>query len=257
METKQVVRTVPARDTNGSIYWKKIVKERTVFTDEDRTGIVAEYQAGKMTAAEIVKKYRLSSKQVLFSWMDRYLREGLRHNDRACREQVQHTHQKKIWHQTVGLLRSRLPGASLDALCGLFGYSRQAFYKRGDHDFADDAVEGIVIEAARELRRDNPGIGCTKLHRMISDSLGDCGGMPGRDTFIELLRQNDLMVRMRRRKHYRTTYSEHSYRKYPNLVKGVIPTRPNQIWVADITYVETDEGCQYCSYEYVNELRKQ
>ena len=47
---------------------------------------------------------------------------------------------------------------------------------------------------------------------MISDSLGDCGGMPGRDTFIELLRQNDLMVRMRRRKHYRTTYSEHSYR---------------------------------------------
>lgn len=75
METKQVVKTVPARDTNGSIYWKKIVKERTVFTDEDRTGIVAEYQAGKMTAAEIVKKYRLSSKQVLFSWMDRYLRE--------------------------------------------------------------------------------------------------------------------------------------------------------------------------------------
>jgi transposase-like protein len=75
METKQAVRTVPARDTNGSIYWKKIVKERTVFTDEDRTEIVAEYQAGKMTAAEIVKKYRLSSKQVLFSWMDRYLRE--------------------------------------------------------------------------------------------------------------------------------------------------------------------------------------
>ena len=75
METKQVVRTVPARDKNGSIYWKKIVKERTVFTDEDRTGIVAEYQAGKMTAAEIVKKYRLSGKQVLFSWMDRYLRE--------------------------------------------------------------------------------------------------------------------------------------------------------------------------------------
>ena len=82
---------------------------------------------------------------------------------------------------------------------------------------------------------------------MISDSLGDCGGMPGRDTFIELLRQNDLMVRMRRRKHYRTTYSEHNYRKYPNLVKGVIPTRPNQIWVADITYVETDEGVCYLS----------
>ena len=71
--------------------------------------------------------------------------------------------------------------------------------------------------------------------------------MPGRDTFIEILRQNDLMVRMRRRRHYRTTNSEHNYRKYPNLVKGVVPNRPNQIWVADITYVETDEGVCYLS----------
>lgn len=37
--------------------------------------VVAEYQAGKMTAAQIVEKYHLSSRQVLFSWMDRYLRE--------------------------------------------------------------------------------------------------------------------------------------------------------------------------------------
>jgi transposase InsO family protein len=82
---------------------------------------------------------------------------------------------------------------------------------------------------------------------MISASMGGCGDMPGRDTFIEILRQNDLMVRMRRRRHYRTTNSEHNYRKYPNLVKGVVPSRPNQIWVADITYVETDEGVCYLS----------
>ena len=71
--------------------------------------------------------------------------------------------------------------------------------------------------------------------------------MPGRDSFIELLRQNDLMVRMRRRKRYKTTNSEHGYRKYPNLIMGVVPNRPNQIWVADITYVETDEGVCYLS----------
>ena len=64
---------------------------------------------------------------------------------------------------------------------------------------------------------------------------------------MELLRENGLMVRMKRRRHYRTTNSEHSYRKYPNLIAGVVPNRPNQIWVADITYVETDEGVCYLS----------
>ena len=52
---------------------------------------------------------------------------------------------------------------------------------------------------------------------------------------------------MKRRKRYKTTDSEHSYRKYPNLIKGLVPDRPNQIWASDITYVETNEGVCYLS----------
>lgn len=126
MKTKQVIKRVAEYDQFGYPRWTSVTTEKRIFDDEDKMAVVAEYQAGKMTAAQIVEKYHLSSRQVLFNWMDRYLREGLRHHDRACREQVQHTHQKKIWHQTVALLRRRLPGTSLDALCGLFGYSRQA-----------------------------------------------------------------------------------------------------------------------------------
>ena len=66
--------------------------------------------------------------------------------------------------------------------------------------------------------------------------------MPGRDAFIEILRKHGLMVHLRRRKRYKTTDSKHHYRKYPNLIKEIIPMRPNEIWVADITYVETEEG---------------
>ena len=36
---------------------------------------------------------------------------------------------EKIWHQTVSLLREDGSGASLSTLCGLFGYSRQAYNK--------------------------------------------------------------------------------------------------------------------------------
>lgn len=107
-------------------------------------------------------------------------------------------------------------------------------------------MECVVLDAARRYRKDNPGLGCAKLHRIISASMG-APDMMGRDSFVELLRENDLMVRLKRRRRYRTTNSEHNYRKYPNLIAGVVPNRPNQIWVADITYVETDEGVCYLS----------
>ena len=71
--------------------------------------------------------------------------------------------------------------------------------------------------------------------------------MPGRDAFIEILRKNGLMVHIRRRRRYKTTDSNHHYRKYPNLIKDVVPHRPNEIWVSDITYIETDEGVCYLS----------
>lgn len=71
--------------------------------------------------------------------------------------------------------------------------------------------------------------------------------MPGRDAFIELLRQNGLMVRLKRRRHYKTTDSGHHYHKYPNLILDIVPSRPNEIRVADITYVETNEGVCYLS----------
>ena len=53
------------------------------------------------------------------------------------------------------------------------------------------------------------------------------------------------MVRLKRRRRYKTTDSRHHYRKYPNLIADVVPSRPNEIWVSDITYVETDEGVCY------------
>ena len=71
--------------------------------------------------------------------------------------------------------------------------------------------------------------------------------MPGRDAFIELLRKNGLMVQIKRRRRYKTTDSSHHYHKYDNLIKDVVPMRANEIWVSDITYIETQEGVCYLS----------
>lgn len=59
----------------------------------------------------------------------------------------------------------------------------------------------------------------------------------GRDRLFDLLRKEGMLIRKRKRKK-RTTYSDHHMRVYPNAVTDVIPVRPNEIWVSDITYLQ-------------------
>jgi putative transposase len=66
----------------------------------------------------------------------------------------------------------------------------------------------------------------------------------GRDAFFDFLRENGFLAK-RRRFRPKTTDSYHRYRKYPNLIKDFIPDRANQLWVSDITYVETAQGFVY------------
>ena len=58
----------------------------------------------------------------------------------------------------------------------------------------------------------------------------------GRDWFSDIIDRHNLKVRLKIRKP-RTTDSTHGLPTYPNLVKDVIPTGPNQLWVSDITYI--------------------
>lgn len=68
----------------------------------------------------------------------------------------------------------------------------------------------------------------------------------GRDRFLTLLRHQELLVEQRRYKP-QTTNSRHWMRKYSNLIEGLKPTRPNELWVADITYLELRPVYRYLS----------
>lgn len=43
----------------------------------------------------------------------------------------------------------------------------------------------------------------------------------------------------------RTTNSQHAFPRYPNLVKDLKIKRPEQVWVADITYIRLEHGFVY------------
>jgi putative transposase len=63
------------------------------------------------------------------------------------------------------------------------------------------------------------------------------GTVPGRDAFFNLLAANGLLVRKQKTFRPVTTLSWHHFHKFSNLWKGRIPDAPNQVWVADITYI--------------------
>ena len=102
--------------------------------------------------------------------------------------------------------------------------------------------EARILSSVGEIRSLDPGIGSRKLWLMLRDVYGS-DWMPGRDAFFRILRRNKLM--QHRPKPRRTTNSNHRYHKWKNLVRGIRLTHANQLWVGDITYIDTDGGCCY------------
>lgn len=90
-----------------------------------------------------------------------------------------------------------------------------------------------------------PRVGGRKLLHLIQAELPKDFNI-GRDAFFNLLRQKNMLVRVRQHR-TRTTYSDHWLRKYPNLVKDFIPQKSHQMWVSDITYIDTSEGFAFLS----------
>ena len=66
----------------------------------------------------------------------------------------------------------------------------------------------------------------------------------GRDKFYRFLRLHNLLV-PKLKNYVTTTNSKHQFRKYKNLIKDKVPSKPEQLWVCDITYIKTQYGHNY------------
>ncbi len=91
-----------------------------------------------------------------------------------------------------------------------------------------------------------PSIGTRKLYWLIKPKLLEQGLKFGRDQLFKVLKENDLLIRPKRR-YTKTTDSKHWMKKHPNLLKDYYPIRANEVFVSDITYVESAEGVHYLS----------
>ena len=96
------------------------------------------------------------------------------------------------------------------------------------------------------IRKDLPRLGTRKLHYVLQNKLASHQITFGRDYLFDLLSEHKLLIRQRKRKAI-TTDSRHWMRKYSNLVKGLVITRPEQVWVSDITYIRLTNQWGYLS----------
>jgi hypothetical protein len=133
----------------------------------------------------------------------------------------------------------------MEALCRLFGKSRQAYYERSQYIAVSVMEEDVVLTLVREVRKDFPRMDARKLLIYLKPSFDTMGISMGRDTFIELLYRNFMSVRRIRNKR-KTTFSNHRMHKYPSLTAGYTPVSPNQLWVSDITCVEAGNSGAAC-----------
>lgn len=138
------------------------------------------------------------------------------------------------------------PRASMARLCRLFGITRQAYYKRYLSSSIHQKQESIILDLIKEQRILHPRIGGLKLHSMLVDLVQDHGIKLGRDAMFDILREHNMLIRKRRRT-WKTTWSNHAFRKYPNRIREFVPTAPNQLWVSDITYLKITQGHVYIS----------
>ena len=108
----------------------------------------------------------------------------------------------------------------------------------------------IVTQLVRDERMIQPRVGTRKLHHILKDSLAAREIKMGRDALFDVLRQARLLV-LPKRAYHKTTHSHHRFYKHPNLLKAglqqVTPNRPEQVWVADITYLPTQTQNAYLS----------
>jgi len=128
----------------------------------------------------------------------------------------------------------------VSVFCRLFGYSKQAYFKQRSHRYREPVVAtGKIREEVLNLRRSMPRLGTRKLHHVLKADI-----KMGRDKLFAVLREEGLLV-VRKKRFIVTTNSHHWMRKYPNLVRDMTLTRPEQLWVSDITYIPTADGHSY------------
>ena len=133
---------------------------------------------------------------------------------------------------------------SIKDLCATLGVSRSGYYQWKNAGQSPRAQQTSRLNRLieNEYAKSRQTYGSIRITRALREG----GETVGYNRIARLMRSAGLQGRQKRRYRVRTTDSRHDQPIAPNLLAvAPAPTKPDQIWATDITYIETGEGWLY------------
>lgn len=119
-------------------------------------------------------------------------------------------------------------------MCKLVGLSRQGYYRSKKQLTKKQDIAKQVVRMAQSIRNSQPMLGGKKLYHKLYKQLKEL--KVGRDKFFDILRANNMLIKAKKSYHV-TTDSHHRFKKHKNRLIELEIDHPEQVWVADITYI--------------------
>lgn len=128
-------------------------------------------------------------------------------------------------------------GYSLQAACAVVELPRSSYYYR-----ATQRDESELENAIQEIAEQFPTYGTRRVAQQLRRPPYEM--QVNRKCVQRIMAQKKLLRPVKRSKK-RTTDSQHPYRRYPNRVKDLAITFPDQVWVSDVTYIRLQHEFVY------------
>jgi len=113
--------------------------------------------------------------------------------------------------------------------------ARSTFYYRRK----ETPEDARLIDKIGDICLEFPGYGYRRVTKQLQSEM-----VINHKKVLRLMRESDLLCR-KRRKRMMTTNSKHHFPRYPNLIKDMVVSQINQVWLADITYIRIRNGFVY------------
>ncbi len=128
----------------------------------------------------------------------------------------------------------------MERMCELSGVSRAGFYRHWEAS-APRQADTAVRDAIQKVIVAKRFYGYRRVQRELRQR-----GLPvNAKRVLRLMREDNLLGLRRRRFVPATTDSQHGWRVWPNMARGLVTQDLNELWVADITYVRLQEEFVY------------
>lgn len=139
-------------------------------------------------------------------------------------------------------------GFAVELICRTLGVSRSAHYRRASGERSQRAVrDERLVATIRRLHEANfEAYGYRKLHLALRRAgVEDVG----RDRVKRLMRQHGIQGAKRRGKRWKTTTPDAQAARRPDLVeRDFTASRPDELYVADFTYLRCWEGLVFLAF---------